>query len=198
MSNPANSAVKRRAMLLGDRVSYRSLLTGILVIWLIGFLVGAWAPTTVLDDHWLARQYASVMSFVADPRGLIQSKSNFPQVTALYHAVIVWGLPLWFMLWWKWMNSQVGPNKTDMIFKASLSFGNRLTLLLLLPLWLFLAYAAFSLNHGGNTRMFAFGTSRLALAIFGMGGQIAASGMLALALFSIKRLITINNPGERK
>jgi hypothetical protein len=199
MNTTSSLIVERMGSLWrGSGTTYRFLFKGIVIIWSLGFVVGAFAPTTVLADHWVLQQYVSAMSFVANPRELIATKSTYPEVSALYHAVIFWSLPLWFLVWWKWMNSQLGLNKTDMIFKARLSFGNRLTLLVLLPLWVFLTFAGFNLNHGGDTRMIAFGTSRIQLAMFGMAFQLGVAGTLALALFSIKRLFTFNKTGDKK
>lgn len=173
-------------------MTYRNLFIGIIVIWFLGFMVATFASITVLADNWALQKYVFVMSFVANPRGLIATRSTYPEVSVLYHAIVFWSLPLWLLVWWKWMNSQLGLNKTDMLFKARLSFGNRLTLLILLPLWVFLTFAGFSLNHGGDTRMIAFGTSRLQLAVFGMAFQLGVAGTLAVTLFSIKRLFTFN------
>ena len=184
--------------LRGQGTTYRPLFIAILAIWFLGFAVGAFAPTTVLADNWVLHQYVSAMSFIANPKGLMAARSTFPEVSALYHAVICWSLPFWFLVWWKWMNSQVGVDKTSMIFKVKLSLWNRLVLLLLMPLWLFLTYAGFNLNHGGDTRMIAFGTSRLQLAIFGMGFQVGVTGSLALVFFSIRRFFTINQTEDKK
>lgn len=193
MEEPGMSRLKPDRTQRGT--TYGSLLIGIVAIWFLGFIVGVFAPTTVLADNWALQKYVSAMSFVANPRGLIATKSTYPEVSALYHAVVFWSLPLWLLVWWKWMNSQLGLNKTDMIFKARLSFGNRLTLLILLPLWVFLAFAGFGLNHGGDTRMVAFGTSRIQLAMFGMAVHLGVAGMLTVTLFSIKRLFTFNKRG---
>lgn len=187
---------KFQALLSRGFSSYRMMFIAVLIVWFLGFLVGAFVPTTVLTDSWALQRYVSAMSFVVDPKGLISSKSAFPEVTTLYHSIVCWSFPFWFLVWWKWMNSQIGIGKTDMIFKSRLSIWNRLVVLLLLPLWLFLTYA-FTLNHGGDTRLVAFGTSRLQLAIFGMAIPAGMAGTLALALFSIKRVFTSEKVGKK-
>lgn len=182
----------------GGGTTYRFLFVCIGVIWLLGLLVGLFAPITILSDNWVLQAYVSAMVFVTNPKGLMGTKSLYPEVSALYYAITIWSLPLWTLVSWKWMNSQVGSNKTDMIFKVHLSIANRLTLLLLLPLWIFLTYAGFSLNHGGDTRMIAFGTSRLQLAVFGVAIQVSVALTLSVALFSAKRFFSFNQTGEKK
>jgi hypothetical protein len=176
--------------------TYRIMFAAVLVIWVLGFLVGGFASTAVLTENSTLQAYVSAMSFVANPKGLISSKSTFPEITALYYSIVCWSFPFWFSIWWKWMNGQVGVSKTDMIFKAHLSLGNRLVVFLLLPLWIFLTYA-FTLNHGGDTRLVAFGTSRLQLATFGMAFPAGMAGTLVLAIFSIKRVFTSEKMGTK-
>jgi hypothetical protein len=182
----------------GGGTTYRFLFACISVIWLLGFLVGVFAPITILSDNWVLQAYVSAMAFVTNPRGLMGTKSLYPEVSALYHAIAIWSLPLWTLFIWKWMNSQLGPNKTDMIFKVHLSIGNRLTLFLLLPLWIFLAYVGFRANHGGNTRLVAFGPSRMQLAVFGMGFHMAVATCVNLACFSLKRLLSFKKTEDKK
>src|SRR5688500_14809156 len=105
---------------------YRNLFIPWASIWFVGFLVGAYAPPTILDDNQVLRWYVSLMSLISDPRGVIGSRSSFPQITALYHAVAVWSIPVTFLLWWRWMNRQVGVSKTGFLLKEQLSIGNRL------------------------------------------------------------------------
>jgi hypothetical protein len=167
----------------------------ILAIWFAGFITATYAPTTVLTDYWLARTFASMMSFVATPLGQSASRSSFPEVSALYYSIIWWSFPWWLLIWWKWANSQVGVSKTGILFKARLSLLNRFWFLVLVPLWFFLAYAGFRLNHGGDARLVSLGSSRLQLGIFGLGIPAGVAGALVFAFFSIKRAFT-SNSGE--
>ena len=183
MSKPLQQLIKRCT-------TFRSLFIGIGVIWIVSFIVGAFAPTTVLSDNWVLQNYVSAMSFIANPRGLVTTRASYPEVTALFHSITCWSLPLWFLVAWKWMNGQLGVNKTDMLFKVHLSIGNRLTLLILLPLWFFVIFIGVVLNHGGDTRLISFGTSRTQLAVFGMSWQCLVASSLAVAFFSLKRLFT--------
>ncbi len=184
--------IKQISVLVEGRgITYSTLFFAIFVIWLLGFLVGVFASTTVLTDNRALQKYVSAMSFIANPKGLIATKSTFPEVSAMYHAVVCWGLPFWFLVWLKWMNSQVGVSKTGVLFKTNLSWWNRLLLLLLVPFWLIMIYVVFNFNHGGDTRMIEFGTSRLQLALFGMGFQLCIAGMLAIVFFSLNRSIAL-------
>jgi hypothetical protein len=170
-------------------LNYRAILIAILTIWLLGLFVGIFAPADVLSSTPFLQEYVSAISFISNPKGLIAARSTFPEVSALYHATVIWSLPLWILLSWKWMSDQLKTNKTDMLFKPTLTIGNKFLLILLLPIWLLLTYAGFSLNHGGDTRIFAFGTSRMQLAIFGMALQICIAITFSIAIFSVKRLI---------
>jgi hypothetical protein len=191
-STPTLRSANFASCLTGKCKGYRLLFIPILVVWILGAFVGVLAPETVLTDNVMLQNYVSAISIVTDPKHLIGTKSSFPEVSTLYHSVVYWGFPFSLLLWWCWMNEQLQNNKTDMIFKPTLSFGNRLTILLLLPLWLFLTYVSFNLNHGGDTRIIAFGTSRIQLALFGMVFQFGMTGMLVLSIFSVKRLLTVN------
>lgn len=52
-----------------------------------------------------------------------------------------------------------------------------------------LAFAALTLNHGGDVRLAAFGTSRVQLAPFGMAFPLAGAVTLVLAAFTVRRLL---------
>ena len=157
------------------------------VLWLAGGLVALFVPEDVLDMA-VIRSYLSLVLPFANPKGLMASRSDFPQVTLVYNAVVVWSLPAWVAVWWKWMNGQVGRDESGILFRRRLSLGNRLGLVVLLPLWMGLAYAGLTLNHGGDARLFAFGTSRVQLALFGMASPLAGATALVLAAFTVKRL----------
>lgn len=164
---------------------------------LAGFAIALFAPDDVLESAVL-RGYVSLMSPLINPKGLMGTRSAFSQVTLLYHAVAIWSLPAWLVVVWRWMNSRVGVDRTGILFKLRLSLGNRIALLILLPLWLGLAYGLFSLNHGGDARLFAFGSSRIQLATLGMATYAASAALISLAAFSIKRLFNISGNGDRQ
>jgi hypothetical protein len=170
----------------------------IAALWAAGFGIATLASSDVLEQSALLRKYVAIMAPLADPRGLMGTRSSFPQVTALYYSVICWSAVPWLAIWWRWMVQQIGTNKTDMLFKAHLSLGNRAALLILTPLWLALAYAFIFLNHGGDTRLVAFGTSRIQLGLLGMVFYIGVAGLLAITAFSIKRAIALNKAGGQK
>lgn len=163
----------------------------IAALWLAALGIGLFAPHQVLVDVAALRAYEALVSHVSNPAGLLGTKSTFPQVTRLYHAVVIWSFPAWLVACWTWMNRQIGPDRTDLLFKLRLSTANRLFMLLTLPLWLGLAYASLAMNHGGDTRLVAFGTSRLQLALFGMLWPAIGAALLALAAFSARRLLRL-------
>lgn len=156
--------------------------------WLLCFLIAGYAPDTVLDAPAL-RAYVNLMAPVANPKGLLGTRSQFPQVTLLYHAVAVWTFPAWLAVWWIAMNNLAGRDAGSILFKPRLSTANRLVLLLLVPFWLALAYAALSLNHGGDARLAAFGSSRVQLAVLGMAFYAGGAAALVAAAFSVKRAL---------
>lgn len=171
-----------------ENTSYRFLALCIAALWLLGFAVAMWAPESVLTDSSIARTLQIV--------GALQNKmagSSFPEVSALYFSIVWWAFPFLFLACWKWMNSEVGHAKSGLLFKSRLSFWNRLGLLLITPIWLFLAYVGFSLNDGGNTRFLFLGASRLHLALFGMTIPLGVAAMLALTCFSVKRSMSFNS-----
>jgi hypothetical protein len=108
----------------------------IAALWLAALGIGMFAPHRVLDEWAAPRAYEALMSHVSNPRGLLGTKSTFPQVTRLYHAVVIWSFPAWLVACWTWMNRQIGPDKTDLLFRLRLSTANRLFMLATLPLWL--------------------------------------------------------------
>lgn len=160
----------------------------ILALGVLGWAIALFAPDDVLE-HPLFRSYASLMAPLVNPRGLLGTRSAFAQVAVLYHSVVIWTLPAWLVVWWRWMNGRVGVDRTGILFKPRLSLGNRIALLVLLPLWVALGWGLFTLNHGGDTRVFAFGSSRVSLAFLGLAVPAALAVLAALAAFSVRRLL---------
>jgi hypothetical protein len=170
-------------------MSNRILGVTIVALWLAGVIIATFSPITIISDHKLVGAFVSLMSWIMNSNGHLGDKSQFSEVTVFYHSVVFLSLPFWLIVLWRWASSQVGISKTGLLFKEPLSFINRLSLLLLVPLWLFLAYAAIIFNNGQDTRLFAFGSSRLMLGLFGMAIPLAIASSLVLAAFSIKRAV---------
>lgn len=172
-------------------MTFRRLFLLVLLIWIVTFAIGLFAPRSVLSDHEPLKIYADAVSSLIDVAGSNYQRSDFPEVSKLYHSISILSLPLWICIWFKWMRGQVGRSKDGVLFKDRIGVAGRLIGLALVPLWIFLAYA-FLLNHGGGTRLFQFGSSRTQLALFGMAFAAGMGGLVSLAAFSVWRAFSTN------
>ncbi len=86
------------------------------------------------------------------------------------------------------MSGQIGGKTGGVIFKYELSVANKIFLIGLLPIWIFLFYAVVFLYAGGDSRLFNLGSSRVHLALFGMVVPASSAGLLSLVIFTIKRV----------
>lgn len=164
----------------------------ICAMWCIGAILAISTPTDILDYSPAIKLYVDPVLTLISPDGKLGSRSNFPQVTQLYYALMVWTVPCFAIISHSWMLTRVAKDRDGLMFKQKLSITNKVWLVVLLPVWAIFIYFA-SLNHGGDTRLIPFGGSRWALGIFGVAFPLGAGVMLALIGFSIRRVFFERN-----
>lgn len=159
------------------------------ITYIVAGLVALFAPDTVLTDNGLLRVYADAVTNIVDVRGNNYGRSSFPEVSKLYHSIAMLSVPFWICIWLGWMRRSVGRNSRGLLFRKKLTLFHRIVLLAMVPIFMLLAYA-FLLNHGGDTRLVSFGTSRIQLATFGMMFEMGMTGTFCMSLFGLWRAVT--------
>lgn len=160
----------------------------VLGIALVGLVIAAWSPHDVLAENSLAERYVSLISAVL-PLDRYASHSAFPQVAKLYYSIVWLAFPFALIATWAVCRERDGKGD-GLLFrpKDKLGFFPRVALLVLSPLWLFLAYVGL-FYWGGDTRLFAFGSSFLQLSMLGILGPILTAIALALGIGSLVKAI---------
>jgi hypothetical protein len=175
-----------------EGISYERQCRWLIPIFLAGFLIALFAPTTVLSDNPILQTYVSTMARGMSMCGGRTAKSTFPEVTALYHATICWGMPFVFLVTWKYLHNQINILDTP-LFRESRTILNRIKLIGIIMFSMGLMMCVIYIGHGGDLKRIPVGTSRLYLATAGAFTQSAGlMAILAAFLFSIKRLFTFN------
>jgi hypothetical protein len=158
------------------------------LLWLFGALVALFAPLDILTSAGLLDEFCEFAFLSANICDLHSKKSSFPEVAAVYSFFSWLAFPFWIVIWWIWMSGQIGGKTGGVIFKYELSVANKIFLIGLLPIWIFLFYAVVFLYAGGDSRLFNLGSSRVHLALFGMVVPASSAGLLSLVIFTIKRV----------
>lgn len=156
-------------------------------LWLIGVVIVVFAPVDILDRVPALKACVDRVLLLVGSGDRLGKRSDFPQVTRLYHALLVWTVPFLVVISHSWLMTRVAKDRDGFLFKPSFSVVNKVCLILLLPIYIVIIYFA-SLNHGGDTRLFAFGTSRWALGLFGIAFPLAVAAMVAAIIFSVRRV----------
>jgi hypothetical protein len=159
----------------------------VLILWCAGLMAALFSPTDVLDKSKALKIFVDAVLSWINPRGNLGSRSNFPQITQLYYALVAWAIPFFVVIFNSWMQTRVGRDRGGLLFRKNLAMPCKLFVVLLLPIWVALIYFA-SLNHGGDTRLFLLGSSRLALGVFGVLISLGVGALFALICFSVRRV----------
>ncbi len=159
----------------------------VMAMWCVGIFIAIFAPIDILEKAPLLKTYVNQILRLISSEGKLGSQSNFPQVTQLYYALLVWTIPFFFIISHSWMMTRVAKDRDGLLFKERLSMANKVWLILLLPIWVAFIYFA-SLNHGGDTRLVSFGASRWALGLFGIAFPLGVAAMMAVIAFSVRRV----------
>lgn len=170
-------------------MSFKKLFFCLGLLWLFGAFVALFAPLDILTSTGLWSGLCKFYLF-SNICNLQSIKSSFPEVTVAYFLFGWLSFPFWLTLWWVWMSKQIGGKKGGMLFKYHLSIANKLFLVGILPIWIFLFYAVFFLYSGGDSRLFNLGSSRVHLALFGMVVPASSAGLLCLVVFTVKRVFS--------
>lgn len=159
----------------------------IALAWVLGLTVALLSPDDILGSSAVLTAYVSTyLNFFSYSRAL-GSESSFPMVTQLYHSLMAWTMPFFAVLSYSWMKGRVGRERDGLLFKAKLSVGNKLALMLLIPVWACFIWFA-SMNDGGDVRLVPLGSSRVALGLFGISFHCLPGAMLSAIVFSIQRV----------
>lgn len=159
-----------------------------LLIWLVGLLVTLLSPADIINSSSIAKTYVDLIKIVL-PINEYSKRSTFPQVTILYNAIIWILWPILFLLCWRFLTNR----KTGLlsISKENIGFGHHIFLVFVSgPIFVLLGLAAFTFWHGGDTRNFAFGSSRVELGLYGIIVPMSSALCLALGIASFKKSLT--------
>lgn len=173
-----------------SRLEFLSMYT-VLGVWCIGIGVAAFAPIDILEKVPALKIYVEQMLGLISSGSRLGSRSNFPQVTQLYYALLAWTIPFFVIISHSWMMTRVAKDRDGLLFRRKLSIANKVWFILLIPIWIAFIYFA-SLNHGGDTRLIPFGGSRWALGIFGIAFPLGVGAMIAVISFSVRRVFFEN------
>ena len=155
---------------------------------LIGLLIVVTAPPDVLAQSGIARAYVSMMSHVL-PLDRYASNTAFPQIAKLYYGIIWITFPFVLVVIWAIFRAADGKSN-GLLFRAKdkMSLWTRAAMLVLSPLWFFLAYVGV-IASGSDTRLFNFGSSLWQMGTLGMLIPLATALSLALGIGSIVKAI---------
>lgn len=86
------------------------------------------------------------------------------------------------------MLRQVGRQSGGIIFKEDLNVTNKIALICISPIWVFLLYVVVVFYDGGDSRLFKLGSSRMQLGFLGMVVPASAAALSSLVIFTIRRI----------
>lgn len=185
----------------GSRDSdYRLAFLCIFLIWAAGFWVMLQAPDAVVESR-SAQGLIHFMAPIADMHHLLGVHGSRPGILRLYFSVVWCSFPIWLGMLWHWLSSQVGVSQeASAFFRPRLSRGNRVRLLLGLPLWLGAAYGL-TFNGMNDTLPAPFKGAMLTMApwqvaYLGMLLPSVSAWMLNLSWLSLRRLLDASPQNE--
>ena len=152
-------------------------------------MVAFFAPVDILTRTDIFGKYCDFFFKILNTCNLHYAGSSFPEVATVYFFIIWFSFPFWFFILWAWMLSQIGKGGGGVIFKKNLNAINKVALICLLPIWFFLLYVVVVLYGGGDSRLFALGSSRMQLGLWGMAVPASAAALSSLIVFTIKRVL---------
>lgn len=195
--NYSVQTITRKAKLLwtGEGISYEYQRKWLIPIFLAGFLIAIFSPTTVLSDNKLLSIYADTMAQTISLCGGKKNKSEFPEVTKLYLATTCWSIPFVFLVCWKYLNSQINIQDTPLFRDPKTIMGRIQLSAILIFLLTLLSLTLMSDSTGKDTRAHTH-DARFNLGLFGiLTGGSGVAALTAGFLFSAKRLFTFNFKG---
>ena len=151
-------------------------------------LVAIYSPADVLDRYPILQPYVATLIDLLSYKEVLGSESSFPQVSKLYHSLMVWTIPCFALVSRWWMSARVGRDRDSLLFKQHLSTFNKAALISLTPFWVALIWFA-SMNHGGDVRLVPFGSSRVALGMLGLSIHFLVGAMISAIYFSFQRVL---------
>lgn len=169
-------------------MSHKKLFACLAVLWMSGIFVALFAPLDVLTGSELLGGLCGFLFSLIDMCDLILMKSSFPEVSVVYFFIIWLSFPFWFLVLWRWMLRQVGGRGGGLIFKENLSPANKVALIFISPIWVFLLYVVVVLYDGGDSRLFKLGSSRIQLGFWGMVVPASTAALCSLVIFTMKRV----------
>ncbi|MDO9434968.1 hypothetical protein [Hydrogenophaga sp.] len=167
--------------------SSKKMLLVLAFAWMTGLLVAVSSPSDVLSRFEILNEYASLYVCLFSYKNALGSASEFPEVTRLYHSLLVWTIPLFSIVSYRWMKLRVGRERDGILFKRVLSIFNKLALIALLPIWIGLIWFV-GMNDGGDVRLVPFGSSRGALGLFGISLPFLVGVLFSAIAFSVRRV----------
>ncbi|WP_369661407.1 hypothetical protein [Variovorax sp. V15] len=157
-----------------------------LAIWGIAALCAIYLP---LD---IARQVESINPIpflwksISGWKGF--ARSEFPEISSTYYSIAWLSYPLFFHIVWHWLRISMDKGMDGLLVKRNLTFGEKIFILLSIPIFLLLIYGITVGNEGQSLRYFQLGKSRLDLAIFGIIAPAAAAICSAIIAFGLFRV----------
>jgi len=163
-------------------------LAAVVLLAFLGCALASVAPADVLSRSSLAQHFVSIVSIVL-PLEQYGQRTPWPEVAKLYYAVVWLSFPFALIAAWEFLRARDG--KSDgLLFRPRERLGvvPRLVLILLAPLWLFLAYVGYR-YWGGNTRLFDFATSFWQMSLLGILAPVLTALALALGVGSLVKAL---------
>jgi hypothetical protein len=156
-------------------------------VWLSGLLVAVAAPQTVLADHALPRGLVAIAD-IFTPATRFSVRAAFPQVAALYYALVWLAAPLMFL---KTVDAMRKSNRRGSLHlkRSELSLTNVLVHMITVAFFSALFLVFWFAYQGQETRFFDPATSRVQLGLLGMFLPFMGCAFLALIFLILRQLL---------
>jgi hypothetical protein len=161
------------------------------ITWAIGFAVAVFAPDDVLARHAGLQSFVDHLAIAIPSLKVMGSRSDFPEVTRLYHAVAWLFVPFYALLMLRSMLRRDGRVlKEDARAYLDEYSLKTISVVVLLQL-MFAAILVFLLDYDDGRDIYGsqFNTSRLFLGFFGLITPLAAALAIAGLAFQILLLL---------
>lgn len=121
--------------------------------------------------------------------GLESSHKDAARAYYIFTVPMIFGIFGWY---WMWAKRRDGREATGLLLKSreSLRWYHKLYMIVLIPLWIAILIGGWMGFSGGNSRLFAIGSSIHVLALLGWVFPGAAAALIFLTIGSIKKVFT--------